>query len=72
MTTVRMLPKCADGYCGWRACWGDATSAALRMRTRNGVADVRFCDFHRKCAVGGTVGIMTLRAAAHLAPLEAA
>jgi hypothetical protein len=58
MSPVNMLPKCADGYCGWRGCWDGATSATFRMRLASGVADVTFCAFHKRCAIPGNGGIM--------------
>jgi hypothetical protein len=55
MTTVRMLPKCSDGYCGWRGCWEDATSRVLRLRIgHNTVVDVMFCCDHRRFAFPGS------------------
>jgi hypothetical protein len=79
MTAVRMLPKCADGYCGWRDCWKDATSATFRRRVSSdlraagdGVADVRFCALHKRFAVPGMAGMMPTRRVAIWAKAEAA
>jgi hypothetical protein len=65
MTAVRMLPKCSAGYCGWRDCRDEATSATFRMRISHSiVADVRFCGEHKRYAIPGPGGIMpTARAA---------
>jgi hypothetical protein len=79
MTTVRMLPKCADGYCGWRDCWEGAESATFRMHVSqdtqtagDGVADVRFCPLHKRFAVPGMAGMMPTRRVAIWAKAEAA
>jgi hypothetical protein len=70
--TVRMLPKCANGYCGWRGCWDPATSATFRIRiSATVVVDVAFCGPHKRYAIPGQGGLMPSKRPACWAAAEA-